>query len=61
MRDSNEFSELRRELESINHRLDKIENQGQNQKQSKYNRSSNTVWALIPIVAIIMWGLVSIF
>lgn len=57
MEDRHELTELKLELEKTNRRLDKMERQIQNQGHSKYGGWSGSIWALILIAAIVMWGL----
>lgn len=59
MDDKQELAELRLEVEKTNRRLDEMERQLQDQDHHKYSRGGS-IWALIPIAAIVMWGLTHI-
>lgn len=60
MDDRQELAELKLELEKANRRLDQMERQLQDHGNNKY-AWSGSIWALIPIAAIVMWGLTQIF
>ena len=61
MEESQELSELKVELEKVNRRLDCMERQIQDQAQRKGTGNPFSVWVLVPIVAIVVWGLTMIF
>jgi 50S ribosomal subunit-associated GTPase HflX len=58
MEEENTREKIMDEIHRINRRLDALEDTRQ---ASRHKSWASSVWALVPITAIVMWGFVQIF